>query len=68
MVSNDRSLANQKDGLSNSLNLTNQIFTVVWWTKKTKKTIASLQAVPSPSRAHILTLLPPSLSTACHSG
>ena len=25
----------------------------VWWTKKTKKTIASLQAVPSPSRASL---------------
>ena len=28
MVSNDRSLTNQKDGLDNSLNLTNQDFYV----------------------------------------
>ena len=28
MVSNDRSLTNQKDGLGNSLNLTNQNFYV----------------------------------------
>ena len=27
-----------------------RIFTFVWWTKKTKKTIASLQAVPSSPR------------------
>ena len=52
MVLNDRSLTNQKDGLSNSLNLTNQDFYVRLVDKKTKKTIASLQAVPSPSHAH----------------
>ena len=28
------------------------IFTVIWWTKKTKKTIVPLQAVPSPSCTH----------------
>ena len=60
MVLNDRSLTSQKDGLSSSLNLTKEDFYVRLWTKKTKKTIASLQAVPSPSRAHfqILTFLP----------
>ena len=63
MVLNDRSLTNQKDGLSNSLNLTNQDFYVcrVNEKKKQNKTIASLQAVPSPSRAHfdyVLTSLP----------
>ena len=36
MVSNDRSLTNQKVGLSNSLNLTNQDFAFVWWMKKTE--------------------------------
>ena len=50
VVLNDRLLTSQKDGLRNKLNLTNQ------------KTIASLQAVPSPSRASlpafILTSLP----------
>ena len=46
-------MTNQKDGLSNSLNLTNQDFYVrLVDEKKTKNTIASLQAVPSPSRAH----------------
>ena len=63
MVLSDRSLTNQKSGLSNSLNLTNQDFYVLreGKEKKTKKTIASLQAVPSPSLAHFD--FPPSLST-----
>ena len=47
MVSNDRSLTNQKDELGNSLNPTNQDFYVCPVDKKTKKTMASLQAVPS---------------------
>ena len=51
MFSNEMSLTNQKDGLGDSLNLTNQDFMFVWWMKKTNKTIASLQAVPSPSSA-----------------
>ena len=51
MVLNDRSLTSQKDGLSNSLNLTMQDFYVRLVDEKTKKTIASLQAVPSASRA-----------------
>lgn len=43
MVLNDRSLTNQKDGLSNSLNLTNQVFYVrLVDEKKTKKTISFL--------------------------
>ena len=62
MVLNDRLLASKKDGLSNSLNLINQDFYIRQVDKKTKKTIASLQAVPSPSRASpsalILTFLP----------
>ena len=67
MISNDRSLTNQKDGLGNSLNLTNQEFYVhLVDEKKTKKTIASLQAVPFPSRAHFD--FPPSLSMACYAG
>ena len=53
MVLNDRSLTSQKNGLSISLNLTNQDFYVhlVDEKNKTKTTIASLQAVPSPSHA-----------------
>ena len=66
MVSNGRSLTNKKDGLGNLLNLTNQDFYVRLVDGKTKKTIASLQAVPSPSRAHFD--FPPSFSTACHAG
>ena len=66
MVLNDRSLTNQQGGLSNSLNLTNQDFYVRLVEEKTKKTKASLQAIPSPSRAHFD--FPPSLSTACHAG
>ena len=47
MLLNDRSLTNQNEGLSNSLNLTNQNFFVrLVDEKKTRKTIASLQAVP----------------------
>ena len=42
MVLNDRSLISQKDGLSNSLNLTNQDFYICLVDEKTKKTIASL--------------------------
>ena len=50
MVLNERSLTSQKDGLRNSLNLTNQDFYVrLADEKKKKKTIASLQAVPPPS-------------------
>ena len=52
MLLNDRSLTNHKDGLSNSFHLTNQDFYVRLEYKKTKKTIASLQAVPSPSCTH----------------
>ena len=54
MVSNDRSLTNLKDGLSNLLNLTRQDFYVrlVDEKKTTKKTMASLQAAPSLSSAH----------------
>ena len=66
MVLNDRSLTNQKSGLSNSLNLTNQDSYVPRVDKKkkqTEKAIASLQVVPSPSRAHFD--LPPSISTPC---
>ena len=37
MVSNDRSLTNQKDGLGNSLNLTNQDFYVRLVDEKTQK-------------------------------
>ena len=68
MVLNDRSLTNQKSGLSNSLNLTNHDFYAIRVGKKkiTKKTIASFYAVPSPSRAHFD--FPPSISTACHAG
>ena len=55
MVSNGRSLTNQKDGLGNLLNLTNK-----------EKTIVFLQAVPSPSHAHFD--FPPSLPTPCHAG
>ena len=51
MVLIDRSLTSQKDGLSNSLNLTDQDFYVHLVDEKTKKTIVSLQAIPSPSRA-----------------
>ena len=55
MALNDRSLTSQKDGLSNSLNLVDEKKKK---TNKTKKTIASLQAVPfslraSLSRAHL---------------
>ena len=43
MVLNDRSLTNEKDGLSNSLNLTNQDFYVRLVDEKNKEqTIASL--------------------------
>ena len=64
VVLNDRSLTNQKDGLSNSLDLTNQDFyDRPVDEKKTKKTIASLQAVPSPSGAHFD--FSPSLSRSC---
>ena len=53
MVLIDRSLTNQKHRLSNSLNLTNQDFYIRLMDKKnTKKAIASLQAVHSPSHAH----------------
>ena len=52
MFLNDRSLTNEKDGLSNALNLTNQDFYVHLMDEKIKKTIASLQAVPSLSCAH----------------
>ena len=53
MVLNDRSLTNEKDGLSNSLNLTNQDFYVRLVDEKNKEqTIASLQVVPSPSLPH----------------
>ena len=55
MLLNDRSLTDHKDGLSNSFNLTNQDFYVRLEYKKTKKTIASLQAVCR------LYLLPPAL-------
>ena len=37
MVSNDRSLANQKDGLSNSLNLTDQDFYICLVDEKNKE-------------------------------
>ena len=37
MVSNDRSLTNQKDGLSSSLNLTNQDFYVYLVDEKNKE-------------------------------
>ena len=66
MVLNDRSLTNQKNGLGNSLNLTNQDFYVRLVDEKTTKTIASLQAVPSPSGAHFD--FRPSLSSAFHAG
>ena len=50
MLLNDKSLM---DGLSSSFNLTNQDFyACLVDEKKTKKTIVSLQAVPSPSSAH----------------
>ena len=66
MVSNGRSLTNQKDGLGNLLNLTNKDFYVRLMDEKPKKTRASLQAVPSPSSAHFD--FPPSLPTPCHAG
>ena len=44
MVLNDRSLTNEKDGLNNSLNLTNQDFYV--------RLVDEKKAVPSPYRAH----------------
>ena len=67
MVLNDRSLTNQKDGLSNSLNLTNQDFYVRLVDEKNKSKKASLQAVPSsPPKTfallnfgHFPPLLPP---------
>ena len=37
MVSNDRSLTNQKDGLSNSFNLTNQDFYVRFGGRKKQR-------------------------------
>ena len=53
MLLNGRSLINYKDVLSTSLNLTSQdCYVRLVDAKKTKKTTASLQAVPSPSRAH----------------
>ena len=48
---NDRSLTNQC-GLSNSLNLTHEDLYVRLVDENSKKTTASLMAVPSPSRAH----------------
>ena len=45
---NDRSLTNQRDGLSNSLNLTNRNF-YFRLVDETKKTITSLQVVPPRS-------------------
>ena len=63
MLLNDRLLTNEKDGLSNLLNLTTQDFYVhLVDKKKTKKAIASLQAVRSPSCAHFD--LPPLLRPA----
>lgn len=66
MDSNDSSLTNQKDGFSYSLNLTNQD-SYVRLVHEKNKTIASLQAVPSPSCAHFdfPSLLRPATQTGC---
>ena len=62
MVLNSRSLTNQKDGLVNLLNLINQDIFRSSGGRKTKKTIASLQARLPP--ALILTFLSPFLRPA----
>ena len=61
MLLNDRSLTNPKDGLNNSLNLTNQDFYVLLVDEKTKTTIASLQPIPPSSVLDPLALILPSL-------
>ena len=54
MVSNDRSLTNQKDGLGHSLNLTNQDFYICLVDEKNQENNSVLagHTVPSPSCAH----------------
>ena len=65
MVSNDRSLTNQKDGRGNSLNLTNQDFYVrLVDEKKNNENDSVLAGRPSRTPSDF----PPSLSTACHAG
>ena len=49
MLLNDRSLSNQKDRLSNQIDVANQDFCVRLVDKKTKKTITSLRAVSAAS-------------------
>ena len=46
MVSNDRSLTNQKDGIGNSLNLTNQDFYVRLVDEKNKENNSVLAGRP----------------------
>ena len=62
---NDRSLTNQKDGLSNSLNLTSQDFYVRLVDQKTKENNSVLvgRTISLP-RSFLLS----SLSTVCHAG
>ena len=62
MVSNNKSVTNQKDGLRNSLNLTNQDFYVRLVNEKNNKNSSVLAGCTF--RAHFD--FPPSLSTACH--
>lgn len=66
MLLNDSSGTNQKDVLSYSLNLTNQD-SYVRLVHEKNKTIASLQAVPSPSCAHFdfPSLLRPATQAGC---
>ena len=71
MVSNDRSLTNQKDGLGNSLNLTNQDFYVRLVDEKNKENNSVLAGRTVPSCPHFDFLppfLPPCLGTACRTG
>ena len=65
MVLNDGSLTNQKDGLSNSLNLTNQDFYIRLADEKDKQN-NSVLAGRSFSLPRSFWLSP--LSTACHAG
>ena len=68
MVSNDRSLTNQKDGLGNSLNLTNQDFYVRLVDVKNKENNGVLAGHSFSLRSRSHFDFPHSLSTACHAG
>ena len=61
---NDRSLTNQKDGLGNSLNLTNQDFYVRLVDEKNKQNNSILAGRTFSAPALILTFLPPFLRPA----